>query len=271
MGLSIRKWLFAAAVVAAIVAPSQGAPEESCPQCKTADSILKPCNTALNIDTWSSPYVYQPHDVAGAACQCNQNFYSQITDCLKCQTSASANYTVMGLTEYKALCAYYNQTTFPLLPGGVVVPTASSSLPTERTTSPLPSEGSNGGSGSHSGLSSGAVAGVVVSAIALIVALSVAGYVYTRRKRELARQKEEEDLYKFQENSRNSYMEAPLPQYTGMIQSSLPSLPQLTNLRVMNPDSDDEDNHGQTRLNKKSFEVQRGTSPGWRRGSFDDD
>ncbi|KAG9070690.1 hypothetical protein KI688_008229 [Linnemannia hyalina] len=68
----------------------------------------------------------------------------------------------------------------------------------------------------------------VVSAIALIVALSVAGYVYARRRREMARQKEEEDLYKFQENSRNSYMEAPLPQYTGMIQSSLPSLPQLT-------------------------------------------
>ena len=68
----------------------------------------------------------------------------------------------------------------------------------------------------------------MVSAIALIVALSVAGYVYTRRKREMAKQKEEEELYKFQENSRNSYMEAPLPQYTGMIQSSLPSLPQLT-------------------------------------------
>jgi hypothetical protein len=150
----------------------------------------------------------------------------------------------------------------------------------------------------------------IVSAIALIVALSVAGYVYVRRKREMARQKEEEELYKFQENSRNSYMEAPLPQYTGMIQSSLPSLPQLTyvyalflfvfldarivpwfgceqqlttvsllssfvlnsNLRVMNPDSDDDENNGQTRFNKKqSFEVNRGTSPGWRRGSFDDD
>lgn len=44
----------------------------------------------------------------------------------------------------------------------------------------------------------------------------------------MARQREEEELYKFQENSRNSYMEAPLPQYTGMIQPSLPSLPQLT-------------------------------------------
>lgn len=268
----MRKWLFTAAVVAAIASLSQGAAEDSCPQCKTADSILKPCNSALNIDTWSSPYVYQPHNAAEAACQCNQNFYSQITDCLGCQRSASANYTVMALPEYKALCVYYNQPTFPLLPGGVVVTTTTSSQSTQPTSGPLPSEGINGGSGSsHSGLSSGAVAGVVVSAIALIVALSVAGYVYTRRKREVARQKEEEDLYKFQENSRNSYMEAPLPQYTGMIQSSLPSLPQLTNLRVMNPDSDEEDNHGQSRFNKKSFEVQRGTPPGWRRGSFDDD
>ncbi|KAF9146339.1 hypothetical protein BGX30_001353 [Mortierella sp. GBA39] len=271
MGLSMRKWQFAAAVVAAIAALCQGA-VVSCPQCTTADSILKPCNSALNIDTWSSPYIYQPHNAAEAVCQCNQNFYSQITFCLQCQSSSSANYTVMPLPEYKALCVYYNQPTFPFLAGGVVVATTTTSQSTQPTSEPMPSEGNNGGSGSsHSGLSSGAVAGVVVSAIALIVALSVAGYVYTRRKREMAKQKEEEDLYKFQENSRNSYMEAPLPQYTGMIQSSLPSLPQLTNLRVMNPDSDDEDNHGQTRLNTKSFEVQRGAPPGWRRGSFDDD
>ncbi|KAF8933608.1 hypothetical protein BGZ47_010799 [Haplosporangium gracile] len=265
----MRKWLFAAAVVAAIVALCQGA-EESCPQCKVVDSLLGSCGIKLNIDTWSSPYVYQPHNATEAVCQCNQNFYNQITDCLGCQRSASANYTVIPLPEYKALCVYYNQPTFPPLQGGVVV-TTTTSQSTQPTSEPSPSE-INGGSGSsHSGLSSGAVAGIIVSAIALIVALSVAGYVYTRRKREMAKQKEEEDLYKFQENSRNSYMEAPLPQYTGMIQSSLPSLPQLTNLRVMNPDSDDEDNNGQMRFNKKSIEVQRDTSPGWRRGSFDDD
>ncbi|KAF9541853.1 hypothetical protein EC957_002623 [Mortierella hygrophila] len=250
----MRKWQFAAAVVAAIAALCQGA-GVSCPQCDVANSILKPCNSALNIDSWSSPYVYH-----------------QISACLGCQTSSTANYTVMPLPEYKALCVYYNQPTFPFLPGGVVVATTTTpSQSTQPTSDPLPSEGNSGSGSSHSGLSSGAVAGVVVSAIALIVALSVAGYVYARRRREMARQKEEEDLYKFQENSRNSYMEAPLPQYTGMIQSSLPSLPQLTNLRVMNPDSDDEDNHGQMRPNKKSFEVQRGAPPGWRRGSFDDD
>jgi len=47
-----------------------------------------------------------------------------------------------------------------------------------------------------------------------------------------------------------------------------------SNLRVMNPDSDDDDNHGQenSRFPKgSSFEVKRGMSPGWRRGSFDDD
>ncbi|KAG0279269.1 hypothetical protein BGZ96_001996 [Linnemannia gamsii] len=178
----------------------------------------------------------------------------------------------MPLVEYKAMCVYYGQATFPALPGGVVVNPTTSTHPTQPSSEPMPSEGNNGGSSNHSGLSSGAVAGIIVSAIALIVALSVAGYVYNRRRREMTRQREEEELYKFQENSRNSYMEAPLPQYTGMIQSSLPSLPQLTNLRVMNPDSEDEDNNAQNRFNKKqSFEVQRGTSPGWRRGSFDDD
>jgi hypothetical protein len=174
----------------------------------------------------------------------------------------------MPLPEYKSMCAFYGQTSFPDLP---VAPGASSTTRQtgEPTNTALPSEGENGGSGStHSSLSSGAIAGMyvlflcsylklkrifsllkpnriayiclthssycctnnyrVVSAVALIVALSVAGYVYNRRKRELAKQKEEEDLYKFQENSRASYMEAPLPQYTGMIQSSLPSLPQLT-------------------------------------------
>jgi lipopolysaccharide export system protein LptC len=67
-----------------------------------------------------------------------------------------------------------------------------------------------------------------VSAIALLVALSVAGYVYTRRRRDQLKQREDDEMYKFQETNRNSYMETSLPQYTGMIQPSLPSLPQLT-------------------------------------------
>jgi len=117
----------------------------------------------------------------------------------------------------------------------------------------------------------------VVSAIALIVALSVAGYVYTRRRRDHLKQQEDDDLYKFQETNRGPYMETQLPQYTGMIQPSLPSLPQLTNLRVMNPDSDEEDMtrgpQGRFEEHKpnSSFEVARTSSPGWRRGSFDDD
>ncbi|KAF9430068.1 hypothetical protein BGZ76_000984, partial [Entomortierella beljakovae] len=108
----------------------------------------------------------------------------------------------------------------------------------------------------------------VVSAVALIVALAVAGYVYARRKRELARQKEDDELYKYQDATRNSYMETQLPQYSG-IQSSLPSLPQLTNLRVMNPDTDDEDNDN--RGFKYDPPRTSSPSPGWRRGSFDDD
>ncbi|KAG0057216.1 hypothetical protein BGZ83_000629 [Gryganskiella cystojenkinii] len=134
--------------------------------------------------------------------------------------------------------------------------------------------GTSGPSHNNNALSSGAIAGIVVSAIALVVALSVAGYVFNRRRREQAKQREEDELYKYQETNRNSYMEVPLPQYTGMIQSSLPSLPQLTNLRVMNPDSDEEGGHESNDPRFKggsSFEVGRTSSPGWRRGSFDDD
>ncbi|KAF9155299.1 hypothetical protein BGX21_004529 [Mortierella sp. AD011] len=68
---------------------------------------------------------------------------------------------------------------------------------------------------------------------------------------------------------------AALPQYTGMIQSSLPPISKVSNLRVMNPDSEDEEAaaaSGRQRQSKpQSFEVQRTTPPGWRRGSFDDD
>ncbi|KAF9081902.1 hypothetical protein BGX23_000312, partial [Mortierella sp. AD031] len=232
-----RTWLLASALalVAVIGMLSQGVSAqkltpaaESCPNCKIVDEQLMPCNATLDIHTWNSKFEYQPTR-ARAACECNQNFYTQINGCLECQTSDTAKYSAAPLEVYKGLCAGLGQATFPSYPPPVGV-TSTSTQPTVPTaTTTLPSDENNAGSGSsHSGLSSGAVAGIVVSAIALIVALSVAGYVYTRRKRELTKQKEEEELYKFQENSRNSYMEAPLPQYTGMIQSSLPSLPQLT-------------------------------------------
>ncbi|KAF8931138.1 hypothetical protein BGZ58_007802 [Dissophora ornata] len=196
--------------------------------------------------------------------------------CLSCQSSSSAHFSVTPLAEYKLVCQSWGQTAFPSVYMASTTATSTSSTPTDTS---LPSSGSNsGGSGGHnSSLSSGAVAGIVVSAIALIVALSVAGYVFVRRRRELAKQQEDEDLYKYQGSTRNSYMESPLPQYTGMIQSSLPSLPQLTNLRVMNPDNDDEDeNHagGFKFPGGHSFDAPQSassSSPGWRRGSFDDD
>ncbi|KAF9181602.1 hypothetical protein BGZ49_004821 [Haplosporangium sp. Z 27] len=104
--------------------------------------------------------------------------------------------------------------------------------------------------------------------------MSVAGYVYGKRKRDLERQRQDDELYKYQDTTRSSYMESPLPQYTG-IQSSLPALPQLTNLRVMNPDNDDEEevNNGVAPVfhNNDRYDSPRTSSPGWRRGSFDDD
>ena len=80
----------------------------------------------------------------------------------------------MSLPEYKALCVYYNQPTFPFLPGGVVVGTTTTSQSTQPTSEPLPSEGNNGGLGSsHSGLSSGAIAGMYV----LLSHLVLMGYL----------------------------------------------------------------------------------------------
>ncbi|KAG0295339.1 hypothetical protein BGZ98_001433 [Dissophora globulifera] len=252
---------------------SAAAASGSCPPCDGADDILKPCNTSLQMQNWPGTFVYQPL-AAQAQCACNQNFYDQMVSCLACQSSSSAKLSIKALPDYKLVCQSLGQTSFPpvYIPGGAQ---SSPSTPSP-TTDPNQSSGSHsGGSGaSHSSLSSGAIAGIVVSAIALIVALLVAGYVFTRRKREMARQKEEDDLYKYQGATRNSYMEAPLPQYTGMIQSSLPSLPQLTNLRVMNPDNDeDEDNYGigAKFQNGNGFDAPRTSSPGWRRGSFDDD
>ncbi|KAF9180122.1 hypothetical protein BGZ51_000097 [Haplosporangium sp. Z 767] len=162
-----------------------------------------------------------------APCACNQNFYGQATSCLSCQSSDTAHLSVKPLADYKLVCQSMGQQAWPevYIPGQTqtttsVVPT-SSSLPTNG------SDASKSGS-SHSGLSSGAVAGIIVSAIALIVALAVAGYVFARRRRDLAKRQEDEELYKFQETTRNSYIEAPVPQYTGMIEPSLPALPQIT-------------------------------------------
>ncbi|KAF9976736.1 hypothetical protein BGZ73_007961 [Actinomortierella ambigua] len=152
------------------------------------------------------------------------------------------------------------------------------------TNTNLPATSNPGQSSSHS-LSSGAIAGIIVSIVALIVALSVAGYVYARRKKE-KEQREADEIYKYGDDQRTSYMEVPLPQYTGMIQPTLPPLPNITNLRVTNPDTDDEEaNHHHHQLqhhhqhpdppfhheHQPSFEVKRNSSPGWRRGSFDDD
>ncbi|KAG0350668.1 hypothetical protein BGZ54_003692 [Gamsiella multidivaricata] len=196
-----------------------------------------------------------------------------MVSCLSCQSSTSAKLSVAPLDQYQLVCQSLGQTEFPK----VYVPgqTSTTTTAAPSTNTPLATSGSNSGNNGagHSNLSSGAVAGIVVSAIALIVALSVAGYVFAKRRRELAKQREEEELYKYQDATRSSYMESPLPQYTG-IQSSLPSLPQLTNLRVMNPDNDDDDERGNAgrprNQNGQSFDVTR-TSPGWRRGSFDDD
>ncbi|KAG0040458.1 hypothetical protein BGZ82_002542 [Podila clonocystis] len=184
--------------------------------------------------------------------------------CLRCQSSTSAKYSVKPVDQYKQVCLSFHQSW-----QDIYIPTKpSTSSTTEPTGAPEPSN--DAGGSSHVSLSSGAIAGIVVSAIALIVALSVALYVYQRRKRDLARQQEEDELYKYNSQARNSYMEVPLPQYTGMIQPTLPPLPQITNLRVMNPDADDD--YVQTKEGyHKSFEVNRNSSPGWRRGSFDDD
>ncbi|KAF9584641.1 hypothetical protein BGW38_005764, partial [Lunasporangiospora selenospora] len=111
----------------------------------------------------------------------------------------------------------------------------------------------------------------IVSAIALVVALSVAGYVYTRRKRDRVKDMENDRQYKYA-SQHDSYHETALPQYTGMIQPTLPPISKVSNLRVMNPDSDEDDRstHKHAQPGQPSFEVRRTSSPGWRRGSFDD-
>ncbi|KAG0350052.1 hypothetical protein BG005_010410 [Podila minutissima] len=250
-------------VLAALMLGSTVSAQESCPECASADGVLKHCNTSLMMNTWPGTMVFQP-DEAKAPCACNQNFYDLVGNCLSCQTSTSAKYSVKPLDLYKQVCLSFHQTWQE-----IYIPNRPSTSSTpEPTITPEPSD--DAGGSSHVGLSSGAIAGIVVSAIALIVALSVALYVYQRRKRDLARQQEEDELYKYNGQARSSYMEVPLPQYTGMIQPTLPPLPQITNLRVMNPDADDDYVHSKEGYNK-SFEVKRNSSPGWRRGSFDDD
>ncbi|KAF9895548.1 hypothetical protein BX616_009437, partial [Lobosporangium transversale] len=98
-----------------------------------------------------------------------------------------------------------------------------------------------------------------------------------RRRRDRAHEAGDLDEFKYRDTQSDTYMEAALPQYTGMIQPALPPISKVSNLRVMNPDSDDDDmvNAAGLRRNpsapQQSFEVRRTSSPGWRRGSFDDD
>ncbi|KAF9962663.1 hypothetical protein BGZ70_008002 [Mortierella alpina] len=224
--------------------------------------------------TWPGTMVYQALP-AQAKCACNQNYYDLATGCMRCQSSSSAHYSVKDLEGYKLVCLSYGETWKAInMPDQ---PSASTTAATTGPTAvPVPSDESTSGKHTSSNnLSSGAVAGIVVSVIALVVALTVAGYVWRRRKRETVRGEGVNDEYKFSDTHRDSYMEAALPQYTGMIQPTLPPLSNISNLRVMNPDSEDEDlppRSANRRLqNQPSFEVNRNSSPGWRRGSFDDD
>ncbi|KAF9139184.1 hypothetical protein BG015_002134 [Linnemannia schmuckeri] len=250
--------------------------DASCPTCAYVDDLLKPCNTKLAILTWPGHMIYQPTD-AQAPCACNQNYYDLIKNCLGCETSDTANYTVAALDFYKSVCSSQNQVWKDINnPNGTVTtttaPSSTTASSTTITTSPSGLTGST--NGSSSSLSSGAIAGIVVSVIALIVALSVAAYVYSRRRREHVAADDDLDEYKYNTNSRDSYMDGSLPQYTGQIQPVLPPISKISNLRVMNPDSDDEASGAvPTRppQHQASFEVNRTSSPGWRRGSFDDD
>ncbi|KAG0312013.1 hypothetical protein BGZ99_009778, partial [Dissophora globulifera] len=217
-----------------------------------------------------------------AACACNQNYYDQMVGCLKCQSSTSAHYSVKALPDYQLVCQSYGQAWKQInLPSQSTTSAAPTSVATSTAPGASTTPGSitspGGNTSSSNSLSSGAIAGIVVSVIALIVALSVAAYVYGRRKRESLRQQGDIDEYKYRD-SPDSYMEVALPQYTGMIQPTLPPISKVSNLRVMNPDSDDDEAGALSTQPRRpqqkqpsSFEVNRTSSPGWRRGSFDDD
>ncbi|KAF9278980.1 hypothetical protein BGZ68_008203 [Mortierella alpina] len=211
---------------------------------------------------------------AQAKCGCNQNYYELAKGCMRCQSSTSASYSVKDVEGYKLVCLSFGETWKAIhnpnepsasTPAGTTGPTAV----------PVPSDESTSGKHTTNNLSNGAVAGIVVSVIALVVALTVAGYVWRKRRRESVPGDGVNDEYKFSDTQRDSYMEAALPQYTGMIQPTLPPLSNISNLRVMNPDSEDEDlppsSANRKVQNQPSFEVNRNSSPGWRRGSFDDD
>lgn len=195
-----------------------------------------------------------------APCGCNQNYYdqvhylsplisdvqtqftilyrgpwlifflscSQMVECLRCQSSSSATYSVKDLEGYKLVCTSFGETWKEIhIPDQTT--TSTTTLPTTTTTlSPVPSNGSSSGgtSTSTNHLSSGAIAGIVVSVVALVVALSVAGYVWRRRRENL--QHRTNDEYKYSDSQRDSYMEVALPQYTGMIQPTLPPIAKVS-------------------------------------------
>ncbi|KAG9323051.1 hypothetical protein KVV02_004603 [Mortierella alpina] len=255
------------------LAPWGSEAAESCPECSYVDSLLKPCNSSLNMLSWPGTMVYQPTP-AQAKCGCNQNYYGQAEGCMRCQSSTSAHYSVKDLEGYKLVCLSMGETWKEIyIPGQTSASTTAEA--TGPTAPPVPSDESTSGKHAANNLSNGAVAGIVVSVIALVVALTVAGYVWRKRRRESVRGEGVNDEYKFSDTQRDSYMEAALPQYTGMIQPTLPPLSNISNLRVMNPDSEDEDlpprSANRNDQNQPSFEVNRNSSPGWRRGSFDDD
>ncbi|KAG0034010.1 hypothetical protein BGZ81_006522 [Podila clonocystis] len=240
----------------------------ACSPCDQVEGLFKPCNTSLNILTWPGEVVYQPNE-AQAPCACNDNFYSQIEACLKCESSASAKYSVKDLAGYQLVCTSFHQTW-----KAINIPqssTTTTSTTTSTTAGILPSDSNTSSEDASSPLSSGALAGIIVSAVALVVALSVAAYVYGRRRRERTLEK---DDYKYSDTHRDSYMEVALPQYNNGMQPTLPPISKVSNLRVMNPDSDDEAPSNPPQMSQQqetpSFEVNR-SSPGWRRGSFDDD
>ncbi|KAF9928720.1 hypothetical protein FBU30_002138 [Linnemannia zychae] len=263
-------------VIPLLLGISPSTANASCPTCNYADSLLKPCNTKLDILTWSGHMVYQPTEEQ-APCACNQNFYGQIDNCLKCESSPTADYSVAPLPLYQAICLSQGQAWKDInFPNGTtttttVAPTATTTATTTTTTPTTPLTSNGAVSSSSSSLSNGAIAGIVVSVIALIVALSVAAYVYSRRRREHVAAADDLDEYKYNSTSRDSYMDSSLPQYTGQIQPVLPPISKISNLRVMNPDSDDEAGPARPPQQQASFEVNRTSSPGWRRGSFDDD
>ncbi|KAF9992784.1 hypothetical protein BGZ65_011805 [Modicella reniformis] len=230
----------------------------------------------------SLQYIFADANMAGYS-------YLPMRYCLTCQTSTTAHYTVKDLDGYKLVCLSYGQTWKQInLPSTTTTTTVS---PTLTTTAGSSSSGINMPDGDdksinvgHNALSNGAIVGIVVSVVALVVALSVAGYVWNRRRQDSAFDVvDQEEQFKYRRGSddqRDAYLDsAALPQYTGI--PTLPPIAQVSNLRVMNPDSEDEGGTPTT-LNSSpfarrhqpaspSFEVRRGSSPGWRRGSFDDD